>query len=253
MLETLACASGRLGRKTYPHTGNGYGKLPFMSPVAALPSLPPPSNGWKCLRLWSRSRRCVVAMAMVSAVLVSASILGAVAIHDDSPTDQQQQQDLLVSNSQSSRVENLRLVRTLSSPNAHVRRPLRGIDLANQNLSGLQLPSANLVDAQLMGAFLVGVYLTDADLTHATLAGANASGVNLYNASMYGTKLAGVDFSGAYMRHANLAYSDLSGAILIGADLFEADLTGVNLDNVCWDDSTRWPTDFGALPSPRSC
>lgn len=83
--------------------------------------------------------------------------------------------------------------------------------------------------------------------------GANASDVNLYNASMYGTNLTGADFSGAYMRHANLAHSGLSGVILIGADLFEADLTGVNLDNVCWDDSTRWPTYFDAIHAPRSC
>jgi hypothetical protein len=81
---------------------------------------------------------------------------------------------------------------------------LKGANLINRELSGVNLSSANLCDALIEGANLTDTILANADLTNA----------NLYNTVLTNSLLLG----------ANLTNANLHNAILINADL-----RGVNL------------------------
>ncbi|NEO43676.1 MAG: hypothetical protein F6K55_05885 [Moorea sp. SIO4A3] len=73
-------------------------------------------------------------------------------------------------------------------------------------------------------------YLSQADLTGADLTGADLRYANLRQAD-----LRQADLTGADLRQAKLRQANLSGANLSGADLREA-----NLENIFWDEDTKW-------------
>jgi len=126
---------------------------------------------------------------------------------------------------------------------------LSNIDLASANLSGDDLTGTVLVGANLTNANLAGVDLSGNDLTGTILVGANLlnanlAGVSLLGKDLTGTNLSGVDLSGidltgtilvgANLANANLAGADLSGknlaeTVLVGANLANANLDGVDL------------------------
>jgi hypothetical protein len=127
---------------------------------------------------------------------------------------------------------------------------LRGANLSDANLSGADLSGADLSDADLSGAFLSGAFLSGAFLSRACLSGAILSRAFLRGAILSDADLSDADLSGATLFSAILSGADLSGAILSGAflsrailsgaDLRGAILSGADLENIIWDEDTKW-------------
>ena len=107
---------------------------------------------------------------------------------------------------------------------------LRGTNLQEQVLYGLNLTNiefgfANLAGASLIKANLKGAYLWHADLSGAHLPGADFSRASLTRADLTGVQaFARADFSKADLSNANLTDANFAGAILT-----DAILTGTNL------------------------
>ena len=102
-------------------------------------------------------------------------------------------------------------------------------DLANTDLRGADLSSAQLGGVTLRGSNLSGAHLD----------GANLSGADLSGAYLIGANLSGADLSGA-----NLIHTDLGDANLKGADLIRANMSGADPRGVVWSKSTSWPAAF---------
>jgi uncharacterized protein YjbI with pentapeptide repeats/class 3 adenylate cyclase/predicted ATPase len=120
---------------------------------------------------------------------------------------------------------------------------LVGVDLAGQDLSGIDLRLAylngvDLSKANITGANLSQAYLREVNLEGARLDRANLNKANLFRASLVGadlsetnlnrTNLRGADLRGAKLNRANLRGGTLFRANLREADLSEAALIGVN-------------------------
>ncbi len=103
--------------------------------------------------------------------------------------------------------------------------------MPRSRLSGVHLPGADFRNAMLLDAHLDDSYLVGAKFRLANLMGAN---------------LRGADLSRADLSSANLSRAELKGANLCGADLRGAIIDGkrVNLSEVSYDPSTRWPKGF---------
>ncbi|GGA52452.1 hypothetical protein CYANOKiyG1_72260 [Okeania sp. KiyG1] len=112
---------------------------------------------------------------------------------------------------------------------------LSGANLSFAYLSGAKLSGANLSFAYLSSAYLSSANLSDAYLSFANLSSANLSSANLSDAYLSGAKLSDADLSGA----------DLSGADLSGANLITADLSGAYLNNIKWNNQTKWSNTIG--------
>ncbi len=98
-------------------------------------------------------------------------------------------------------------------------RNLRGVNLSEQILCGVDLSGADLSEATLHrtvleGADLTRVNLSGADLTGAILRRADLSRANLVKANLRGANLRGADLCEADLRGADLTGADLGGAIL---------------------------------------
>ncbi|MBW4679462.1 MAG: pentapeptide repeat-containing protein [Microcoleus vaginatus WJT46-NPBG5] len=148
---------------------------------------------------------------------------------------------------------------------------LHSTDLSEANLRGAKLIRANLSEANLIGADLYSANLIRADLTRAKLSRANIScpnlsrvnlsranlyyadlfranlteanliGVNLIKANLSGANLSGANLSRAKLIRAKLHYeANLSGANLSGANLRSAILICTNLENITWNENTKW-------------
>ena len=115
------------------------------------------------------------------------------------------------------RVENLRFVRDVSTREKGPM-PFFNLDLEGMNLSGLRLGCRDeeMVEECFHRADFEGAKLASADLSRMELDWAN--------------------FRGADLRNVNFSDSNLNGAILI-----DADMTGAKIDQVCYDNLTRWP------------
>ena len=101
----------------------------------------------------------------------------------------------------------------------------RGVDLANTNLTGLNLNGVDLVNADLSDATLTGVTLVGADLTGASLVCANLIDTDLTAATLIRADMRKIDLSGKEVGRP----PTLIRAILIGADLSDANLNGADL------------------------
>jgi hypothetical protein len=117
-----------------------------------------------------------------------------------------------------------------------------GSFLSGANLSGAILSGANLRGADLSGADLFGAFLSRADLSRADLSGADLSGAFLR----------GADLFGAFLSRADLSRADLSGADLRGANLRGANLGGgffspADLEDIIWDEETKWENVRGLI------
>jgi uncharacterized protein YjbI with pentapeptide repeats len=116
---------------------------------------------------------------------------------------------------------------------------LRGVFVANSNLSRLNLSGADLSGANLRGANLSKSFLGETNLSAANLSGANLSGADLFeanlsSANLHQTKLSkanvnAADLRGVRLNEADLRDADLSGANLNVGDLVGADLRGAKL------------------------
>lgn len=114
-----------------------------------------------------------------------------------------------------------------------------------------------------------GDWLTDGTLHHTVLLGANLANAPLEGASLIGVDLTGsvlhsafmadAKFENAILKFADLSHANLQNANLRSADLFGATLRKVNLrgcdfsganlkdaiiDDIFYDNSTKWPNDF---------
>ena len=122
---------------------------------------------------------------------------------------------------------------------------LGGLNLADCELSALDLWGANLADSILSGASLKMACLSDSDLRKARMDGADLTGSNLSGAdlrqaelrraildeaNLRGADLRQADLTGARLREADLRGADLQGASLLRANLAGALLRGANLD-----------------------
>jgi len=125
-------------------------------------------------------------------------------------------------------------------------RQLDTIDLDGIDHCDAVLPPV-VANVRLRGAQLartrIGV-LTNVDLSNS----------NLESATMSST-LRGVDLSGANLRGARLQGVSLSDVDLSGTDLTDAVLEPITVNDVLYDESTRWPTghhcDRGGVLGPR--
>lgn len=110
-----------------------------------------------------------------------------------------------------------------------------GWNLANLDLTGAILASANVTDADLTGSIVLGARLRR--LTRSQLESTaswqqkDLRAVNLNGANCAGFDLSGQDLTGAQMRNAVLAGANLAGADLSGADLQGANLTSADLSD----------------------
>ena len=104
------------------------------------------------------------------------------------------------------------------------RADLRGANLKEEDLRGVNLRGVDLREVNLSGANLSGT-----DLRWTDLSGANLSGANLREADLTGTDLSGVNLRLANLRWANLSKANLRNADLSGADLRNADLRNTDL------------------------
>ena len=116
------------------------------------------------------------------------------------------------------------------------------LNLSQANLNGADLIRADLIGAKLIRAKLQGVDLNFAKLQGADLFEANLNGANLLRTDLNGAYLCGAILNGADLIRANLNGANLSGAYLNGAYLSLADLSGANLENISFDDRTKWPS-----------
>lgn len=140
---------------------------------------------------------------------------------------------------------------------------LTGLDLSNANLSGLDLTKTNFTHANLTGADLSMSNLTHAKFTEVTATGANFSGAVLTEANLTGAKWSGVNLSGANLSDANLTHVDLTSANLsratfTSANLTDADLrgattTGATFTRVKWSNATCPDGTQSKHNSAKSC
>lgn len=159
------------------------------------------------------------------------------------------------------RLENLRFVRERSSEDLDQPRPFRGLDLANQNLSGLRLPHAELSGANLVKADLRFVQLSGAKVHAVNLEGARLTQTTLGGTEFIGAQLTGASIERAFAQGAVFTGSDLSGTSFSGTALYGADFSGsigidkAGMSGICWDEKTRWPEGFEPPESapPTSC
>lgn len=93
----------------------------------------------------------------------------------------------------------------------------------------VDLRGADLCDADLRGVNLSRTYLNPSDLIRANLSGANLTGTNLNHARLYSADVSGADLLSADLSHALLREADLSRADLSRADLTLVDLRGADL------------------------
>jgi uncharacterized protein YjbI with pentapeptide repeats len=180
------------------------------------------------------------------------------------------------------RRENLRFIRDRSSVE-QIERPFSGMDLDSLKLTGLNLSGANLSDASLLETSLAEVDLSGALLTGASLGsssffravlrdavlgcsepepGCGATqfstlflSADLTRADLTGMSFFRADFTGAIMTEAVVADVRMSRTKLYGTDLTRADLRGTEFVEVCYDDTTRWPSGYSPPPSapPKTC
>ena len=104
-------------------------------------------------------------------------------------------------------------------------RDFGAIDLAEANLSRVNLNNAHLSRSTFSIANLSGANLNEADLSYAKLNVARLSGANLTKANLHGAIL-----NVANMIRANLTQANLMQAALIRAEMIRADLTQANLN-----------------------
>jgi uncharacterized protein YjbI with pentapeptide repeats len=127
---------------------------------------------------------------------------------------------------------------------------LLGLDLRRVDLSKVNLQGANLFDADLRGATLNVASLQSGTLDYAKLQGATLHGASLYGASLEGAhlqgadlrdaKLQGANLEGAHLQGANLSNADLRGAFLDEAYLQGANLKDAQLQGASFKDTVLW-------------
>ena len=120
-----------------------------------------------------------------------------------------------------------------------------GVDLAFDDLTEIDLTSADLRHGNFNGARMREAHLTRCNLNRANFEDSHASGAVFTRSDLRGSNLNNADLRGANLTNCDIAFSTLVGANLAGADLTEADLTmsdltdanlsGARLNAACLD------------------
>lgn len=124
---------------------------------------------------------------------------------------------------------------------------LRGADLSNRDLSGVNLQGIDLQGVNFENTDLSGSNLYDADLYEANLKGAKFNKATLSSAKLLELDLRGINFNeakldGAILQQANLSRANFSRANLMNANLDKADLSEATL---C--DAKLWGANLGEV------
>ena len=134
---------------------------------------------------------------------------------------------------------------------------LPGINLANEELSKINLIGSNLRGADLRGANLHGAKLSQSNLEGANLSNVNLSGADLEGATLINANLEGANLSRAILRGANLSNANLRWADLRGSILMLSYLKGANLTRVTADNATVGyylvPPEKGEYTAYKAC
>jgi uncharacterized protein YjbI with pentapeptide repeats len=96
---------------------------------------------------------------------------------------------------------------------------LRGVNLADANLSLAEFSNASLAGANLSGATLEKAVATRADFSGADLSGANLTGAEFSRTNFQRTNLSGADFTNSEMNRSDFSEADLTGATMSKAEL----------------------------------
>lgn len=189
-------------------------------------------NSRKKLRPSPRTRRLWhdILTGVVAGAIVGVAILGTqLSVEDQRIASEVRRED--IRQHVTTRLENLRFVRALSSPE-ELARPFRGLDLSGLDLAGLDLSyadfeGANLAGANLRGTNLVGANLSKTDLSRADLSEADLTGAVIFEPIVTETNFSSTNLAGAKI-----------GSLLTGSNPFEsasfddAILTGADVTNV---------------------
>jgi uncharacterized protein YjbI with pentapeptide repeats len=121
---------------------------------------------------------------------------------------------------------------------------LRSAIMTAADLSDARLEQADLSRAELSGAKLIGARLAEADLTGAILSRADLSIADLSDAKLSHARLDKADLTGAKLLNVDLSEADLRGATVTGADLRTSRAIGANFSGARYGPSTHWPEAF---------
>lgn len=105
---------------------------------------------------------------------------------------------------------------------------LSNINVANGDLSGIDLTYAILFDADLSGADLREANLGDAFLIGADLSGADLTGADLSDADLVGANLNNAVLVDTDLSRSDVDFSSIAGASFVSADLALADFSDVS-------------------------
>jgi len=117
------------------------------------------------------------------------------------------------------------------------RASLRGANLIEAYLPGLDLAGADLRGAGLDSVTAEGADLGGANLANASLKEADMRDANLWRANLEGADLDDVNLRGAVLLNANLSRANLENALLEEAILEQADLSRANLMSADFTDA----------------
>ena len=209
--------AGRTPRRTPPAGQDPLSPANTETPAHAAPR--PEITGHPRVSFWIRDVVVPLLIAVITGGIVAWGTIHAQKDIDDTRADR-----LL-------RAANLTFVRDKSSPDPDLPRPFNGIDLAEQNLSGLRLEKAELETANLYRANLYRANLYRAVMPGADLRDANLQVTNLRDADLTGAKLGRANLIGANLNGANLGRANLIGANLNGADLSNTELVEAGLSD----------------------
>ncbi|MDX1886824.1 pentapeptide repeat-containing protein [Mycolicibacterium sp. 120270] len=152
---------------------------------------------------------------------------------------------------QSARLENLRFVRDRSSIDDSVVRPFGGLDLAHQNMIGLNLTGASFIESNLQLADLTQIDVSSSSkFGPANFYGADLCGANLTNSIMFfanftHASLRATTLSGGWFGRAWFDGTDMSYSYGAGADFDHATfVNGVNFRNAVLTDASFWSADL---------
>lgn len=118
-------------------------------------------------------------------------------------------------------------------------------DFRNAEISGVNFESANLEEVDFSHDRLRydASSNIEANFSHSNLKNAKLINLNLEKDSSFdGADLSGAKLNGSLIR--TLRGAKLGGADLTGADLRNADIQDINLKNVIYDATTKWPEGF---------
>lgn len=147
------------------------------------------------------------------------------------------------------------VVEALSKTHNLAEADLSHLDLSGVMLAGGEMAGVDLSHSQLTGAKLAGLNLVGANLSHAQFENGLVAGVNLEKADLsqanmekarfVGVNLGDVDFSGA-----NLRDTTWLGTNVAGVDFSTADLTGARASAVSWKSAEVPPVEAPAALIP---